>query len=158
MRQAGRKGVITRDRYDAILLDLDGVITDTANLHAACWKKMFDEYLRKRATEKGEAFFAFAIARDYRLYVDGEPRFNGVRDFLASRDIRLPEGSPEDPPQAETVCGLGNRKNEPARRWQCDPGATFGRKARPRHVPDRGKAFRGRACTGSRHRRCDLGR
>jgi beta-phosphoglucomutase family hydrolase len=112
MRQPERKGVITRDRYDAVLLDLDGVITDTAKLHAACWKQMFDEYLRTRATEKGETFRPFDVATDYRLYVDGEPRFDGVRDFLASRDIRLPEGSPEDPPQAETVCGLGNRKNE----------------------------------------------
>lgn len=106
------KGPITRDRYDAVLLDLDGVITDTATLHAACWKKMFDEYLRKRAREKGDAFRPFDIARDYRLYVDGEPRFDGVRDFLASRGIQLPEGNPNDPPRAETVCGLGNRKNE----------------------------------------------
>ncbi|MBV9608729.1 MAG: beta-phosphoglucomutase family hydrolase [Acidobacteria bacterium] len=98
--------------YDAVLLDLDGVITDTASVHAACWKKMFDEYLQKRATERGEAFRPFDIATDYRLYVDGKPRYNGVRDFLASRAIRLPEGSPDDPPQAETVDGLGNRKND----------------------------------------------
>ncbi len=103
---------ITRDRYDAVLLDLDGVITDTASLHAACWKQMFDEYLRMRAKQRREAFRPFDIATDYRLYVDGKPRFDGVRDFLASRDIQLPEGSPDDPPQAETVCGLGNRKND----------------------------------------------
>lgn len=103
---------ITRDRYDAVLLDLDGVITDTASVHAACWKQMFDEYLRKRATERGEAFRPFEIATDYRLYVDGKPRYDGVRDFLTSRGIQLPEGSPDDLPQAETVAGLGNRKND----------------------------------------------
>ena len=104
--------VITRDRYDAVLFDLDGVLTDTAKLHAACWKQMFDKYLQKRATERGEAFRPFDLANDYRLYVDGKPRFDGVRDFLTSRGIQLPEGSPGDPPQAETVCGLGNRKND----------------------------------------------
>jgi len=103
---------ITRDRYDAVLLDLDGVITDTASIHAACWKQMFDEYLQKRATQRGEAFRPFDIASDYRLYVDGEPRYDGVRDFLTSRGIKLPEGSPDDPPQIDTVCGLGNRKNQ----------------------------------------------
>lgn len=104
--------VITRDHYDAVLFDLDGVITDTARLHAACWKQMFDEYLHKRATQRGEAFRPFDLATDYRLYVDGKPRFDGVRDFLTSRVIRLPEGTPDDPPERETVCGLGNRKNE----------------------------------------------
>jgi beta-phosphoglucomutase family hydrolase len=104
--------VITRDRYDAVLFDLDGVITDTATLHDACWKKMFDEYLQKRATQRGEAFRPFDLANDYRLYVDGKPRFDGVRDFLTSRGIKLPEGSPDDPPQLETVYGLGNRKND----------------------------------------------
>ena len=106
------KTSITRDQYDAVLLDLDGVITDTANMHAACWKQMFDEYLQKRAAETGEQFCPFDLATDYRFYVDGKPRFDGVRDFLTSRGIRLPEGSPDDPSQAETVCGLGNRKNE----------------------------------------------
>ena len=112
MRQSETKRAITRDRYDAVLLDLDGVITDTASLHAACWKQMFDEYLQKRATQRGEAFRPFDLASDYRLYVDGKPRFDGVRDFLTSREIQLPEGSPDDPPQAETVGGLGNRKND----------------------------------------------
>ena len=102
---------ITRDQYDAILFDLDGVITDTANMHAACWKQMFDAYLQKRAVERREPFRPFDIATDYRLYVDGKPRFDGVRDFLTSRGIQLPEGSPDDPPQSETVGGLGNRKN-----------------------------------------------
>jgi beta-phosphoglucomutase family hydrolase len=103
---------ITRDRYDAVLVDLDGVITDTANLHAACWKQLFDEYLQKRATQRGEQFRPFDLITDYQLYVDGTPRLDGVRAFLTSRGIQLPEGRPDDPPQAETVCGLGNRKND----------------------------------------------
>jgi beta-phosphoglucomutase family hydrolase len=111
-REPANKRAITRDRYDAVLLDLDGVITDTASIHASCWKQMFDEYLQKRATQRGEAFRPFDIATDYRLYVDGKPRYDGVRDFLTSRGIRLLEGNPDDPPQAETVDGLGNRKNE----------------------------------------------
>jgi beta-phosphoglucomutase family hydrolase len=112
MRQPETERAIIRERYDAVLLDLDGVITDTASVHAACWKQMFDEYLLKRATLRGEAFRSFEIATDYRLYVDGKPRFDGVRDFLISRGIQLPEGSMDDPPEAETVGGLGNRKND----------------------------------------------
>jgi len=112
MRQPETERAIIRERYDAVLLDLDGVITDTASVHAACWKQMFDEYLLKRATLKGEAFRSFEIAADYRLYVDGKPRFDGVRDFLISRGIQLPEGNMDDPPEAETVGGLGNRKND----------------------------------------------
>jgi beta-phosphoglucomutase family hydrolase len=112
MRQPKSSSVIIRERYDAVLLDLDGVITDTANIHAACWKQMFDEYLEKRAAQRGEAFRPFDLATDYRLYVDGKPRFDGVRDFLTSRGIQLPEGNPDDPPQVETVGGLGNRKND----------------------------------------------
>ena len=88
---------INRDQYDAVLFDLDGVITDTANLHATCWKQMFDQYLRERARPKGEPFIPFDVATDYRLYVDGKPRFDGVRDFLRSRGISLSEGDPEDP-------------------------------------------------------------
>lgn len=102
---------INRDQYDAVLFDLDGVITDTANLHATCWKQMFDEYLQDRARLKGEPFIPFNVATDYRLYVDGKPRFDGVRDFLRSRGISLSEGDPEDPAKVETVCGLGNRKD-----------------------------------------------
>jgi beta-phosphoglucomutase family hydrolase len=111
-RQPVSEYPITRDRYDAVLLDLDGVITDTASLHAACWKQMFDEYLQKRATQREKVFRPFDLAVDYRLYVDGKPRFDGVRDFLASRGIRIPEGNRDDPPEVETVCGLGNRKND----------------------------------------------
>jgi beta-phosphoglucomutase family hydrolase len=111
MRQPGDKHTINRKRYDAVLLDLDGVITNTASIHAACWKQMFDEYLQKRATQRGEAFRPFDIDADYRLYVDGKPRFDGIRDFLRSREITLPEGKLDGPPEAETVIGLGNRKN-----------------------------------------------
>jgi beta-phosphoglucomutase family hydrolase len=103
---------VNRDQYDAVLFDLDGVITNTATLHATCWKQMFDEYLWERKEQKGEAFRAFDLATDYRLYVDGKPRFDGVRDFLRSRGIQLPEGNPGDPADVETVHGLGNRKNE----------------------------------------------
>src|SRR6516164_7911236 len=106
---------ITRDQYDAVLLDLDGVITDTANLHAASWKQMFDEYLLKRATQRGETFRPFDLATDYRLYVDGKPRFDGVRDFLASRNIPLPEGSPDTPTGRN-----GGRAREPQERLDQD--------------------------------------
>src|SRR5918993_627605 len=112
MRQPMSGRMITRGQYDAVLFDLDGVITNTASIHGACWKKMFDEYLRQRATARGEQTFqAFDPVADYRLHVDGKPRFDGVRDFLRSRGIELPEGGPHDPPEAETVGGLGNRKN-----------------------------------------------
>lgn len=111
MRQPKSKRV-NRDQYDAVLFDLDGVITNTANLHATCWKQMFDEYLQKRARQRGEAFRPFDLSADYRLYVDGKPRFDGVRDFLRSRGIQLSEGNPDDPAEVETVHGLGNRKND----------------------------------------------
>ena len=113
MRHNQRTNAVTRDRYDAVLLDLDGVITDTASLHAACWKQMFDEYLRKLAAERSTNFLPFDPATDYRVYVDGKPRAEGVRSFLSARGIELPEGDDaSDPPGAETVSGLGNRKNE----------------------------------------------
>jgi beta-phosphoglucomutase family hydrolase len=112
MRQPKSAPVITRHEYDAVLFDLDGVITDTASIHGACWKEMFDEYLRKRANERGDAFQPFDPVTDYQLHVDGKPRFDGVRDFLRSRGIELPEGSFHDSPQADTVGGLGNRKNQ----------------------------------------------
>jgi beta-phosphoglucomutase family hydrolase len=111
MQQPESRRGISRELYDAVLLDLDGVITDTASIHAACWKQLFDAYLRERATRRGEAFRPFEIDTDYRLYVDGKPRFDGARDFLTSRGIQLPDGSPNDPPHAETVCGLANTKD-----------------------------------------------
>jgi beta-phosphoglucomutase family hydrolase len=96
----------------ACLFDLDGVLTQTAKVHAAAWKQTFDDYLRKRATDRGERFAPFDLVRDYDEYVDGRPRNDGVRSFLDSRSIALPAGSPTDPPSAETIDGIGNRKNE----------------------------------------------
>ncbi|MEV6126633.1 beta-phosphoglucomutase family hydrolase [Streptomyces violaceusniger] len=96
------------DSIRACLFDLDGVLTRTAVVHAAAWKQMFDEFLRRR---DGPSFRPFDSARDYDEYVDGRPRADGVRTFLASRDIDLAEGEPDDPPDADTVHGLGNRKN-----------------------------------------------
>ena len=100
------------DEIHACLFDLDGVLTKTAKVHAAAWKEMFDSYLRERAERTGEPFVAFDPVADYETYVDGKPRADGVRSFLTSRGIEPPEGSPDDPPGAETVHGLGNRKNE----------------------------------------------
>jgi len=100
------------DNVRACLFDLDGVLTATAKVHAAAWKEMFDEYLRERAAGTGEDFVAFDEKDDYDAYVDGKPRFDGVRSFLASRGIELPNGKPDDPPSAETIHGLGDRKNE----------------------------------------------
>lgn len=104
--------VITKDRFEAVLFDLDGVLTDTAKIHAACWKEMFDDFLRQRAAGNNEPFRPFDIASDYKLYVDGKARFDGVQSFLESRGIQLPYGEPDSPPNNETICGLGNRKNE----------------------------------------------
>jgi len=96
----------------ACLFDLDGVLTDTASVHKKAWKAMFDSYLSDRAERTGEAFVPFDIAADYQTYVDGKKREDGVRSFLAAREIMLPEGDHDDDPSAETVRGLGNRKNE----------------------------------------------
>jgi len=96
----------------ACLFDLDGVLTQTATVHAAAWKEMFDAYLRARARQRHEAFVAFDAVTDYDAYVDGKPRADGTRSFLAARGIELPEGTPNDPAGDETVAGLGNRKND----------------------------------------------
>jgi beta-phosphoglucomutase family hydrolase len=95
----------------ACLFDLDGVLTQTATVHAKAWKQMFDQYLRGRADQKGEDFVPFDPEADYGEYIDGKPRNDGVRSFLASRNIELPDGDADDPASAETVHGLGNRKN-----------------------------------------------
>lgn len=105
------KTVIDLRRFDALLADLDGVVAKTAAVHAAAWKQLFDEYLRRRAELRKEVFAPFDIEADYRRLVDGKPRAAGVRSFLASRAITLPDGSLDDGPDAETVSGLGNRKN-----------------------------------------------
>jgi beta-phosphoglucomutase family hydrolase len=96
----------------ACLFDLDGVLTDTAAVHNRAWKQTFDAYLKERAEKTGEKFVPFDPQGDYNNYVDGKPRDAGVRDFLASRDIHLPEGSSDDGPDQETVNGIGNRKNQ----------------------------------------------
>ena len=95
----------------ACLFDLDGVLTDTASVHTKAWKAMFDAYLTQRAERTGAPFVPFDPIDDYRRFVDGRKRDDGVRTFLASRDIVLPDGGDDDPPDAETVHGLGNRKN-----------------------------------------------
>jgi len=98
--------------YQAVILDLDGVITRTAHLHARSWQRIFDQYLQQHSTEGQKSPEPFDIDTDYRTYVDGKPRYDGVRSFLESRNIHLPQGTPDDPSDKETVCGLGNRKNE----------------------------------------------
>jgi beta-phosphoglucomutase family hydrolase len=108
------------DRVRACLFDMDGVLTDTARLHAQAWKQTFDEFLRE---QQGEAAEPFDLDRDYKRHVDGKPREGGVRDFLASRGIELPEGSPDDPPEAATVRGVGNRKNALVQRLIDEQGA-----------------------------------
>jgi beta-phosphoglucomutase family hydrolase len=96
----------------ACLFDLDGVLTQTAKIHAQAWKQMFDGFLRERSGRTGEPFHEFDRATDYDEYVDGKPRLDGVRSFLQSRGIELPMGSPSNPPDAETIHGLGTRKND----------------------------------------------
>jgi len=93
------------------LFDLDGVLTKTAKVHDAAWKEMFDDFLRAWSRRSGQPFVPFDPVADYDKYVDGKPRLDGTRSFLASRGIELPEGGEDDPPDAETVHGLGNRKN-----------------------------------------------
>ncbi|NES14840.1 MULTISPECIES: HAD family phosphatase [Micromonospora] len=95
----------------ACLFDLDGVLTQTAKVHNAAWTETFNAFLTDRAAATGEPFRPFDPGPDYNRYVDGKPRADGVRSFLASRGITLPEGSPDDPPEADTVNGVGNRKN-----------------------------------------------
>jgi alpha,alpha-trehalase len=100
---------LDRQRIDALLFDLDGVVTRTAAVHAAAWKRLFDEFLARRA--EGGAWRPFEVERDYRTYVDGRSRHDGVRTFLRSRGVSLPAGTPDDGPEAETVHGLAARKN-----------------------------------------------
>ncbi len=100
------------DGITTCLFDLDGVLTQTAKVHAAAWKQTFDEYLHKRADRGDEEFKEFDKVADYDEYVDGKPRYDGVQSFLQSRGIDLPWGDHDDPPDKETVCGIGNRKNE----------------------------------------------
>ena len=91
--------------YDAVLFDLDGVLTKTASVHAAVWKRLFDGFLQRRATDTGQAFVPFDIDADYRRYVDGKPRYDGVAAFLKARGIELPFGTPEDGPASKPCTG-----------------------------------------------------
>ena len=100
------------DAITACLFDMDGVITQTAKVHDKAWKEMFDEFLKDWSSAHNEKFVPFDADKDYNEYVDGKPRYDGVRSFLESRGIELPEGTPNDPPDAETICGIGNRKND----------------------------------------------
>jgi len=100
------------DGISATLFDMDGVITKTAVVHDAAWKETFDEFLRDRSAQTGQPFIPFDPVKDYDEYVDGKPRMQGTRSFLESRGIQLPEGSPDDPPTALTLYGIGNKKNE----------------------------------------------
>lgn len=97
--------------FDAVIFDLDGVITKTALVHSSAWKKMFDDYLKEREAKKGEPFREFTHSGDYLPFVDGKPRYKGVQDFLASRGVDIPFGNPSDTHEMETICGLGNRKD-----------------------------------------------
>lgn len=98
--------------FDAVIFDMDGVITQTAVVHSFAWKNMFDEYLQNREKKYGELFKPFTHSEDYLSYVDGRPRYKGVEAFLESRGIFIPFGTSQDTPTTETICGLGNRKNE----------------------------------------------
>ena len=114
--------VLQLDRLDAVVFDTDGVLTDTASVHAAAWKQLFDGYLEERAARLGEPFQPFTEA-DYLRHVDGRPRYDGVAAFLASRGVTLPWGDPADPPGRETVCGLGNTKDGHFTAYLRDHGA-----------------------------------
>lgn len=103
--------LISEKNIKALILDLDGVITQTAQVHAQAWKKMFDDYLAMRGKRESKVYAPLSIETDYRKYIDGIPRYDGVRNFLRSRGITLPEGGPEDEAGIETVAGLGNLKN-----------------------------------------------
>ncbi len=103
---------ISTDLCDGVIFDLDGVITQTAKVHARAWKALFDRYLEKRAARENTDFIPFDKDREYRTYVDGKPRFDGIASFLDSRGIDLPWGNPDDGPDKETIYGLGNRKNQ----------------------------------------------
>ena len=114
--------LINRENFDAVLFDLDGVLTDTAKVHAACWKAVFDEFLQAHAQRAGLPFRPFDIGTDYNRYVDGKLRQEGTRSFLESRGIELPFGHPESPPNEETVWGLSNRKDRMVRRMLANHG------------------------------------
>lgn len=112
MTQRESTFIIYRHAFPAVIFDLDGVITKTAKVHAMAWKDLFDEYFEKRRARDGKVIRPFDREKDYHAYVDGKPRYAGVISLLQSRHIELPYGSPDDDPDKETICGLGNRKNQ----------------------------------------------
>jgi alpha,alpha-trehalase len=109
--------MITKAKFDAVLFDLDGVLTATAKVHATCWKRMFDDFLERRIADGQEPFRPFDPVEDYKVYIDGKLRFDGVRSFLEARGISLPEGEPESPAGYETIWGLGNLKDQMVREF-----------------------------------------
>ncbi|MFC1952386.1 trehalose-phosphatase, partial [Chloroflexota bacterium] len=109
--KSNRNSEVDLKNITAVIFDTDGVLTDTASIHAQAWKQLFDEYLKEHAERHGAEFQPFDADSDYIRYVDGKPRYDGVKSFLESRGISLPQGNPNDSPGLETVCGLGNRKN-----------------------------------------------
>lgn len=108
---AAPRSTVDWTAFDAVLFDLDGVLTPTATIHERAWKETFDGWLQRRADVTGEPFVEFGDD-DYLRYVDGKPRFDGVRSFLASRGVVLPEGDADEAPNDHTVCGVGNEKND----------------------------------------------
>lgn len=121
--------ILSSARWQAVIFDLDGVVTRTAGVHAAAWKELFDAFLAARASRRGENHEPFDPDGEYLRYVDGKPRYDGVESFLASRGIELPRGEPDDPPGDGTVCALGNRKNEIFRRRLRESGVEVYRPA-----------------------------
>ncbi len=117
-----RNVVVHSEQFDAVLFDLDGVVTKTAELHAKAWKNTFDPYLLERSSQRGERFRSFDEVKDYALYVDGKPRIDGVRSFLESRNIILPAGTPSDSAETETLQGLAKRKNSQFHELLCRSG------------------------------------
>lgn len=107
----GEGSVLRPDELDAVLFDMDGVLTDTSDLHFRAWRETLDDFLRGRHEEAGVPFEPFT-RNDHRRHVAGKPRYEGARDFLRARGIELSFGEPDDPSDRETVCGLGNRKNQ----------------------------------------------
>jgi len=108
----GQAAAISPKEFDAVIVDLDGVVTRTATIHAEAWNRLFDQYLKKRERRGEGPYQPFDAETDYRRFVDGKPRYDGVASFLAARGITLPHGAAADSPRKETVCGLGNRKDQ----------------------------------------------
>ncbi|NGX43441.1 MAG: putative glycosyl hydrolase [Chlamydiae bacterium] len=107
-----KKAIISPKKHHAVIFDLDGVITKTASVHATAWKRLFDEFLKNHADTEGHPFEPFDPEADYLKYVDGKPRYEGIESFLKSREIEIPLGDPDDPPEQQTICGMGNKKNK----------------------------------------------